>query len=209
MSKAEEFEEKIKEKRTLEANKKGLIGQNGKLGIILKSLGSPIIEHSEGGGYVESNYIDLEGKTDDINLHDISSSEEFMKKIPIIYMKGVERPQTDEWNLDMPDSISYGIETIGLHFDGLNRGMHLEIKYDYNLSELVVYYRGYLVYKEIKGDLFSYIPNEEWEKWVDSLYKIAKEKHRKQKEEDFKKTTIQNEKDKNAWIEKIRLRWGF
>lgn len=209
MSKAEEFEEKIKEKRTLEANKKGLVGQSGKLGVILKSLGSPIVAHSEGGGYLESNYIDLEGKTDYFDMHDVRSSEELMKKIPIIYMKGIERPQTDEWNLDMPDPVSYGVETIGLHFDGLNRGMHLEIKYDYNLSELVVYYRGHLVYKEIKGDLFSYIPNEEWEKWVNSLYKVAKEKHRKQKEEDFKEAAIQNEKEKNAWIEKIRSRWGF
>jgi hypothetical protein len=208
MSKAEEIEEKIKEKRTVEANKKGLIGQNGKLGIILKSLGSPIIEHSEGGGYVESNYMDLEGRTDEVDLHELNSSEDLMKNIPIIHMKGVERPQTNEWNQDMPDPISYGIQTIGLHFDGLNRGMHLEIKYDNNLSELVVYHRGYLVYKEIKGDLFSYIPNEEWERWIDSLYKVAKEKHRKQKEEDFKQTTIRNEKDKKSWLEKIKSRWG-
>ena len=71
---------------------------------------------------------------------------------------------------------------------------------------MVVYHRGYLVYKEIKGDLFSYIPNEEWEDWTNSLYKLAKEKHRKQKEEDFKQITIKNEKDKKSWMEKIKSR---
>ena len=59
MSKQEEIEEKIREQRTIEANKKGLIGQNGKIGMVLRMLGHPIIAQYEGGTYVDTNYLDL------------------------------------------------------------------------------------------------------------------------------------------------------
>lgn len=209
MSKSEEIENKIIEKRTLEANKKGLMGKNGKLGTILKILGQPIINQSAGGGLLDSNYIDLEGNSEQIDLLELRNSEELMQNIPIMNVSGNSRPDTDEWKKDMPDPIDYGIETIGLHFDGLNRGMHLEIKYDDITSELVVYYKGHVAYKEIKGELLGYAPNEEWEKWIDSLYKIAKEKQRNLKEKEFEELIKQNEREKTDWWEKIKNKWGI
>ena len=209
MSSAEEFEDKIREKRILEATKKGLMGQNGKIGIVLKSFGQPIISQSEGGYYVDSNYIDLDG-VDDYKkpLEDISDPVELMRNIQIMGLEGTTRPDSKEWS-EMPDPKFYGTDNIGLHFDGLSRGMHLEIKYEELSSELVVYYKGYIVYKEIKGELLSYAPYDQWEKWIESLYKSAKEKQRKIKEEEFQEGIKQNEKLKNDWFTNMRNKWGI
>jgi hypothetical protein len=65
------------------------------------------------------------------------------------------------------------------------------------------------VYKETKGELLSYNPIEEWEKWIESLYKIAKEKQRKVKEKEFEESIKSNEKEKDFWWEKIKNRWGI
>lgn len=76
MSKAEEIENEIREKRILEATKKGIIGKNGKIGTVLRMLGQPIVNQSEGGFFVDSNYIDLEGNEEERNIHEISNPVE-------------------------------------------------------------------------------------------------------------------------------------
>lgn len=208
MASPEEIEEKIREKRILEANKKGLVGQNGKIGTVLRIFGSPIISQSEGGYYIDRHYLE-DPYEDQKSLHDESNPKEFMKQIPIMNMETNDRPNSSEWTDGMPDPINYGMETIGIHFDGLSRGMHLEIKYDNLSSELIVLYKGYVVYKEIKGEILSYAPYEEWEKWIESLYKVAKEKLRKLKEEEFEDSIKVNEKEKSNWWNKIKEKWGI
>lgn len=207
MSKQEELEERIREQRIVEANKKGLMGQNGKIGIVLKVLGSPIIRQSEGGIYVDTNYFNI--NQEEKEIHNISDPVELMSEIPIMGIENNNRPNSKEWYQYMPDPINYGIDTIGLHFDGLNRGMHLEIKYDELSSELILYYKGYVAYREIKGELLGYSPNEEWEKWMNHLYKISKDKLRKIKEEEFEETIKQNEKNKINWWNSIKEKWGI
>lgn len=207
MSKQEELEERIREQRIVEANKKGLMGQNGKIGIVLKVLGSPIIRQSEGGIYVDTNYFNI--NQEEKEIHNISDPVELMSEIPIMGIENNNRPNSKEWYQYMPDPINYGIDTIGLHFDGLNRGMHLEIKYDELSSELILYYKGYVAYREIKGELLGYSPNEEWEKWINHLYKISKDKLRKIKEEEFEETIKQNEKNKINWWNSIKEKWGI
>jgi len=210
VSKAEEFENKIREQRILEATKKGLMGQNGKIAIVLRMMGQPIISQSEGGYYVDSNYVDLYGfDNKQKDLSDISDSIELMKSIPIMDIQGSKRPDSNEWTTDMPDPINYGLDTIGFHFDGLSRGMHLEIKYEENTSELIVYYKGQIVYKEIKGELLGYAPIGDWEKWIEILYKTAKEKQRNTKEKEFEESIKENEKEKKYWWDKIKTRWGI
>lgn len=208
MSKAEEIENEIREKRILEATKKGIIGKNGKIGTVLRMLGQPIVNQSEGGFFVDSNYIDLEGNEEERNIHEISNPVELMKNIPIMSIEQSSRPQSQEWETNMPEAKEYGIDVIGYHFDGLSRGMHLEIKYDEITSELLVYYKGYTVYKEIKGELLGYRPIDEWENWIDSLFKIAKEKQRYIKEKEFEESIVQNKKEKENWWNKLRDKWG-
>jgi len=208
MSSPEEIEEKIKEQRVLEATKKGLMGQNGKISIVLKIYGEPIIGQKEGGTFVDSYYIDLENN-DIKSLDEIKNSEDLLRNIPIMNLEDNIRPQSEEWMGDMPDGNYYSVETVGVHFDGLRRGMHMEINYNYDLSEMSLYYKGYIVYKEIKGELISYAPYEEWEKWIESLYKSAKEKLRKIKEKEFEESIKISEKEKNFWWQKIKEKWGI
>lgn len=49
-------EQLIREQRTIEATRKNLMGLTGKLGVILKHLGEPILR--EGGSMFESSYLD-------------------------------------------------------------------------------------------------------------------------------------------------------
>lgn len=202
MPSPEEIEEKIKEQRTVEANKKGLVGQNGKIAVVLKVFGDPIIAQSEGGFYVDTNYLKYE--EEDVEPR---NNKELLKKIPIMDIANNERPTGNEWE-ELTDPLSFAVQKIGLHFDGLSRSMHMEIKYDDLNSELSLSYKGYCVYKEIKGEIVSYVPNPEWEKWIDSLYKKAKEKQRVTKEIEFENQIKQAEKNKNAWWQKIVSRWG-
>lgn len=205
MPSPEEIEEKIKEKRIIEANKKGFLGPNSKIKLILKIFGDPIISQSENGGYVDTNYMDLHGY--ELPEEEILNNIDLLKKIPIMELDNNTRPNSEEWT-DMPDSKNYSTETIGYHFDGLSRGMHMEIKYDEFSTETIISYKGYVCYREAKGELLSYIPNNEWEKWIESLYKVAKEKQRVIKEKEFEESIKEKEKEKENWINKIISNWG-
>lgn len=205
MAKPEELEEKIREKRTIEANKKGFVGQAGKIGLVLKMFGEPIIAQTEGGGYIDTNYIDLRNE----NLIDEpKNNSEYMQQIPLMDMEENQRPEGNEWT-EMPDGSSFGTQQIGWHFDGLSRGMHMEIKYDEFTTEFILTYRGFVAYKEIKGEIFSYVPNQEWEGWIESLYKKAKEKQRRMKEVEFENQIKFSEQKKQAWWRQMKSRWGL
>lgn len=204
MKSPEEIEAKIKEQRTIEANKKGFVGQTGKIGTVLKIFGQPIIFQSEGGVYVDTNYID---DFDHENIEPQNNSE-LMASIPIFDMGSNERPSGKEWQ-EMPDPRPFGSNQIGLHFDGLSRGMHMEIKYDDLEGELSLSYKGYIAYKEIKGEIVSYVPNEEWEKWIDNLYQKAQKEQRKLKESEFEKQIQISDKKKKEWWREMISRWGI
>jgi hypothetical protein len=204
MSNQEELEQRIREQRTVEANKKNLVGQNGKIGVVLRMMGSPIIAQVEGGGYVDTHYIDTEGSLEE---EDPRNNVEFMRSVPVMGVEGNERPYGSEWT-EMNDPGMYGTMIMGWHFDGLSRGMHMEIKYDDATSELSLHYRGYPVYRELKGEIVGYVPNEEWEGWIDRLYKSAKEMKRKQQESEFEQKVKEAEGSKESWLRGIISRWG-
>jgi hypothetical protein len=209
MSKADEIEEKIKEKRTLEANQRGIMGQNGKIGTILKNLGQPIISQNQGGSFIESNYINLDGNYEYDNIENCADARELMRKIPIMDLDLNERPNSAEWDDQMNQKTNFTTNIIGMNFDGLTRGMHLEITYKEYEAELIVYFQGNVVYKESKGELISYIPSENWHKLIESLYKIAKEKQRNNKEKEFEENLLKQENKKRNWINQIAKNWGF
>lgn len=197
MAQREELEARLKEQRLAEATKKGLTGATGKIGAVLKTLGSPIVGQVEG-----TNFIDTEGRGDD-------DGGESLGSIPVMDMDGVERPSDPYWSSDVPDSVSFGMYSVGRHFDGLGRGMHLEIIYKEESSEMSVYHRGRLVYREIQGDLVCYVPSEEWEGWVSSLFKVAKKQQREEKEAEFQSKIQEAERRKNSWLRDLASRWGL
>lgn len=200
MSKREELEIRIKEQRVLEANKKGLIGSAGKIGTVLRMMGSEIVyqgEESVGADFLNHDEERLEPR----------DSKELLSYLPTMDVDGVTRPEGKEWG-EIGDANPTRTRKIGMHFDGLGRGMHMEIKYDDERSELTLTHKGYLVYKEVMGDIEAYVPNEEWEGWVDSLWSVAKNVQRKRKEEEFKKNTEEADQAKNSWLESLMRRWG-
>jgi hypothetical protein len=204
MSNQEDLEQRIREQRTVEANKKNLVGQGGKIGVVLQMMGQPIIAQMEGGGYIDTNYIDTQGYLED---DEPRNNLEYMRSIPSMSVDGNERPSGEEWS-EMDEPEQFGTAVIGWHFDGLSRGMHMEIKYDEASAELSLHHRGYPVYRELKGEIMSYIPGEEWERWIETLYKSAKEMRRKQQESEFEQRVKEAESNKEQWWKGIIARWG-
>lgn len=188
----------IKEQRTLEATKKKLMGPEGKLGVILKQLGQPIISHDADAGMYNQTFLELYESIDDEDewsLPTIASGEE-------------NAPYGWEWS-EPKDADFVSFSQIGWHFDGLSRRMHLEIKYDDLSKTLTLHYKGYLVFEETAGDLVTYIPNPEWENMINQLYSVAepiKYKKEIQEREDQKKLV---QKAKKNFLQKMRERWGI
>lgn len=180
-----EKEKLIKERRLSEATNKGFFGLDGKIGQIVKYLGSPIEitgSYSDGISMYESNPMP--------NVWDI---EDQSNTIPII--------DVDEFG-DIP------VEHIGYHFDGLNRGIHMEIKYDPTHTKLSLHYKGYLVYEEVAGELICYVPHEEWEKIINKLYKQTKPK-RKERIKEMQELEIEEGKAaKSSFLDKMKRIWG-
>lgn len=197
-----EKELKIKQQRQTEAHAKNLIGMDGKIGMVVKHLGQPIVAQSEGGMWstIGVNY-------NDIDLHpEETGFEEESDELPVIYTEDVEQPSGWEWTDKKKPPNYVSIEEIGWHFNGLSRGLHLEIKY--MESELEVHYKGYLVFKERAGDLLAYNPGE-WEKHINDLYTIARKIDIKKKKEIKKENLDKAKKNKDTWLAKMRRVWGL
>jgi hypothetical protein len=190
-----EKEKRLQEQRHMEANRKGLLGMEGKFGVILKHLGEPLIAHA-GGWYGTS-------EMEDVWALPGESGEEDM-------------PTFDE---DEP------VMEMGLHYNGLSSGLHLEIYYYHDAPdrgwrrleqggpgpgrELSVWWKGHLVFCESNDELYCYNPSHEWEDKIDYLFGIAKKRENKKYQEVIKESREQAQRDKLSWIERLRLRWGL
>ena len=181
----------IRDQRTIDATKKNLMGPSGKLGIILQAFGSPIIK--QGTGLVDIGYLD--NPYDDY-VHTDYSPTLSEQQGPIMHRDEI---------LDLNDENIYNE---GLIFDGLSRGLHVEIVYWHNINEIKVSYKGFEVYKEVAGELDGYAPFPDWENLIEKLYKSAKEKMKKiKKEQDAEMAEKIEIKKKDFW-QKLRLKWG-
>lgn len=92
----------------------------------------------------------------------------------------------------------------GYHFDGLSRGQHLEITYRQD-TRLKVYHKGYLVYDEIAGDLFTYTPHVSWEEIVDNLYPEAVKRLKGRDNNMIEKV----DRKVRQFIWELKTRWGL
>ncbi|RDJ35613.1 MAG: hypothetical protein DWQ19_12410 [Crenarchaeota archaeon] len=204
-----EKERKIKEQRTIEASRKNFMGLDGQFGTILKNLGTPIVSQLSSGGNLDTigvtrTEMPSAFPEDNQDYCDIPTMEVLTGGIPI------DDPDSPEWT-NKENVLRQQVSTanIGWHFDGLNRGMHLEIKYLDSTSELSVYYKGYLVYKEEKGSLKTFVPDSEWEGWIQSLYQQAKKKENKHRKEEKEERIKIAQKNKESWLQRIRKNWGI
>lgn len=104
------------------------------------------------------------------------------------------------------DEITY---EIGAQFDALSQGINLQILIYYHLAEIKVFYKGQLVYKEVSGELESYIPDKDWEGKIEQIYNLAKKRERKTKPDENKKIEQEKNKKKNQILEDLRKKWGI
>jgi hypothetical protein len=97
----------------------------------------------------------------------------------------------------------------GWLFDGLGRGLHLEIKYIHSEKKLTVDYKGYRVYTETAGDLDSYAPFPEWESLIEMLYKKARERQKKVEIEMKAEDDISMMGKAKNFLQMLRFKWGI
>jgi len=201
-----EQEKRLKEQRTIQATDKNLMGISGKLGTIVKYLGQPIVLQHDGAmgelmGYT-SNTLDY---------HWLGNQDDEIPTMEIVDALGepVQEPQSAEWGKKNAIRQAWNISHLGWHFDGLSRSMHLEIKFLEDESELTVHYNGYMVFKEVGGELMMYTPFDEWELKINTLFNSArrlKDNDRKQE----KQERIESAKiAKETWLEKLKKTWGL
>lgn len=168
-------EDIIRDQRTREAVKKGLMGQGGKLGCIARYLGQEIVR--QGGSYYTQNFIDLTGIQEDENM--------------IPYMEEDETAITE-----------------GYMFDGLSRGLHMEIRLSEERSEIYVRWQGDIVYREMAGELYGYCPGE-WEESVDRLFVQAKEKEGREHRAYEERALQAGQRRKEHFLEEMKRKWGL
>lgn len=185
-------EKVIREKRTIEATKKNLMGISGKLGIIAQTLGFPIVR--QGTGLVDAVYLD--------DPYDDVAEAEYETTVsgqpgPLMYEDEIKEASDDY------------VHEEGFVFDGLSRGMHIEIKYWHHNNKLEASYKGYQVYKEIAGELFAYAPFPEWEDMITRLYKVAKDKSKEQKALREAQIGQEIKAQKITFWHRLRTRWGL
>lgn len=185
-------EKVIREKRTIEATKKNLMGVAGKFGIIVKTLGSPIVR--QGSGLMDQTFLDDP-------YQDYAESE--------YETTASGQPGPESWRDEIKEIQDDIVYEEGFVFDGLSRGIHLEIRYVHHKQKIEVSYKGYPVYKEVAGELYAYAPFPEWEEKIERLYKVAKDEAKKNKR--FKEVELgqEIERQKTKFWERLRLRWGL
>ena len=96
---------------------------------------------------------------------------------------------------------------VGYIFDGLNRGMHLEIKYINKVMTVLA--EGYLVFQEERGELMCYVPHSKWENQIEDLFKTASKLRNKDKKDSRKKREEQAIKARDKWFSRMAKKWGF
>lgn len=210
-----EREKRIQEQRTIEATRKDLMGLTGKIGTVLRNLGQPLIEQSQGGTFMDSSYLDdpwaLPSENRFGELKE-GTADYVQSQIPYMELdsEGTQEPTDGAWrdqrDYEMPLNST---SQIGWYFDGLSSGVHMEIKYDEHSKNLTLTWKGYLVYKESSGELAAYTPSEEWESKINYLYQHAIKKEKSSRKEQREDDLKQAEKVKSTWLEKMRERWGL
>jgi len=200
-------EKRIKEQRTIEATGKGLMGFEGKLGVIVQNMGQPIIAQDSGMApdLSDTDFFAYSGFTLDDLIH---SEDEGIKTIEQYDQLGnpIESPTGDAWGIPARRQVVH-TKSVGWHFDGLSRGHHLEIKLTGN--DLIAHYQGNVVYAESAGDLKCYVPGAEWETKVDGLFQVAKKKKDAKFKTEKTERIQENAKEKTKFLDKIKTFWGI
>ena len=213
MGMIDEKEKRIAEKRAIEATKRGYLGPRGKIGLIARFMGDSIIDHTGSHG--------SEGFDNDINYmpDDLpglpaewdQSPAAIQARIPYAEEAYLgDEPIGQTWREERNYAVStITPEIIGWHFDGLRRGLPIEIWMKTKDGSVYLTYQGRTVYEENQNILTCFVPGKEWQDAIERLQKPAKER-----ETAFKLTENDNRRREAEALKKlfeIRLRenWGI
>jgi hypothetical protein len=75
--------------------------------------------------------------------------------------------------------------------------------------EINVSYNGYVVYKEVAGELERYIPNDEWSKIIDDLYESSIKTDKKMRQKQVEENIVLANRRKKEILEKLKTKWGI
>ena len=98
---------------------------------------------------------------------------------------------------------------IGLHFDGLSRGINMTISLFHHLREITCRFEGKIVYKEIASELEGYAPDPLWENKIDELFKLSKNIEKQMKPAEKQKLIEKNKKQRAEVFDYLKQKWGF
>ena len=209
-----EKEAKIKELRMMEAVKKDLMGLTGKIGVIAREMGYPIIDDSSSSIEVDGQMFGFTSTPmTDYYSNDIDYPDNILDALPTILETDelgneVKSFEGDEWYKKKGDHRIYNPKLIGWMYNGLHKNINLDIQFLYDEGSLKVSWNGQKVFYENAGDLILYVPMEEWEKNINLLYETAKSKNKdrviKEKENIKKKSN----KLKSDFLNKLKKFWG-
>ena len=209
-----EYEKRVKEERASLAATKNLSGPDGKIGVVLRFLGEPIVAQSEGDRSCFEDDIGVSWRSSEMPdlwlldepPEDTRNPVALTNNMPT--MQGRHSPpEGPEWTTRKRERQIHE-EVVGLAFDGLRRGMHLNILFLEADSVLTVHWQGRLVYKEVAGDLRGYVPSEDWEKKIDTLYELAKPKRAEAEKAKQENALVVKEKMRKSWMRSVIDRWG-
>jgi hypothetical protein len=158
----------------------------------LQVFGTPVVR--QGSGLYESSLLEDCNKIDDDYCYESTAS-------------GQTGPLVDKGEIENLDFEF--VQNEGVLFDGLSKGVHLEIIYWQSSNQLKVSYKGHVVYLEVAGELEGYVPFDEWENIINRLFEISKNKLKDKnliKEKEQKETINKN---KIKFLENIKKRWGI
>ncbi len=130
---------------------------------------------------------------------------------PIVFQGAASLGYDDPFYQDeeLPVFTDELIEIEGYFYDGLSSGLHLEVRFAIFHNETIVKYKGYLVYKEVAGELHAYAPHPDWEAIIDRIYKTAKQR-RDNYEAEVKGMIEQMGKMKvEKFLDKLKRLWGM
>jgi hypothetical protein len=177
-------EDIIRDKRTNEAVRKGLMSGAGKLGVIARILGDRVIsKHGDNHG-ISPVFENLYG-----------FDQNFM----------ADDDELEEGQLPMMEEGDRHKATASL-FNGLSRGLHIEIKLDG--PEIWVQWKGVTVFHEMAGELHAYCPGD-WEPVVDKLAVEARSKENDYIDIAETRNIAIGQRRKEAFLEEMKRKWGL
>jgi hypothetical protein len=186
----------IRTDRLIEATRKNLTGLEGKIGQILKYMGESVITQAsdfyESSDAVGTHIYDQPENEDDLPTQDMDTLSRELGRIL----------STLQWGINMELSYLKECQIPIKRSELYTQWVEAE-------KVLTVTYKGYVVYREIEGELESYLPDPEWESAIDRIYESCKKIKKDSKPERDAEKTERTQQERLGFIAKLREKWGI